>query len=59
MITKQQLEDMRKVSNYTDQLLDIVDNWEEFTRSDLQGVLEALVRNIINNERQSWTTIKK
>jgi len=50
---------MRKVGKYTDQLLDVVENWEEFTTSDLQGVLEVIVRNIINEERQVCNTIKK
>ncbi len=36
-----------KVQKYSDKILEIIDNQEDFTRSDLQGVVEALVMNII------------
>jgi hypothetical protein len=35
---------------YESELLDIIDHAEDFTRSDLQGDVMALVRNISHNE---------
>lgn len=38
-----------KQSQYEDEILDIIDHADEFTRSDLQGVVSALVMKILNN----------
>lgn len=34
-------------SKYEDEILDLVDNRDKFTRSDLQGVVSALVNKIM------------
>lgn len=39
--------DPRLTSEYEDEILDIIDNSDEFTRSDLQGVVSALVNKIM------------
>jgi hypothetical protein len=43
--------DLEKLSgsecDYSDQILEIIDNVDSYTRSDLQGVVEALVRKIM------------
>ena len=41
------LEELR----YTDAILDIIDNRDEFTRGDLQGAVAAVVMNIIRETR--------
>jgi hypothetical protein len=38
---------MREECDYSDQILEIIDNVDSYTRSDLQGVVEALVRKIM------------
>lgn len=38
---------VKLISNYSDEILKIIDNQEEFTRSDLQGTIDALVIKII------------
>ncbi len=43
MMTKRQL----MHAEFEDRILDIIDNAEDFTRSDLQGVVMALVMNLI------------
>ncbi len=35
-------------SKYEDEILDLIDNQDEFTRSDLQGIVTALVNKIIS-----------
>lgn len=40
-------ETVLKESQYVDEILDVVDHADDFTRSDLQGVVEALVRKIM------------
>jgi hypothetical protein len=39
------------VLNYSDKILDIVDNRDEFTRGDLQGAIEAIVLTIIRDSK--------
>ncbi len=34
-------------SKYEDEILDLIDNQDEFTRSDLQGIVTALVNKIM------------
>jgi len=34
-------------SKYEDEILDLIDNQDEFTRSDLQGIVTALVNRIM------------
>lgn len=38
-----------KQSQYEDEILDIIDHRDEFTRGDLQGVVSALVMKIMDN----------
>lgn len=33
---------------YEDEILDLIDNQDEYTRSDLQGIVTALVNKIMN-----------
>lgn len=35
-------------SKYEDEILDLIDNQDEYTRSDLQGIVTALVNKIMN-----------
>lgn len=35
-------------SKYEDEILDLIDNQDEYTRSDLQGVVTVLVNKIMN-----------
>jgi hypothetical protein len=39
------------VSKYEDEILEVVDNQDEFTRSDLQGAIEAIVLKILNERK--------
>jgi hypothetical protein len=40
--------DIQKVrTRYEDEILDLIDNQDEFTRSDLQGIVSALVQKIM------------
>lgn len=34
-------------SKYEDEILDLIDNQDEYTRSDLQGIVTALVNKIM------------
>ena len=36
------------ISKYEDEILDLIDNQDEFTRSDLQGIVTVLVNKIMN-----------
>jgi hypothetical protein len=35
-------------SEYEDEILNLIDNQDEFTRSDLQGIVTVLVNKIMN-----------
>ena len=35
-------------SKYEDEILELIDNQDEFTRSDLQGIVTVLVNKIMN-----------
>lgn len=39
--------DPRLTSQYEDEILELIDNQDEFTRSDLQGVVTVLVQKIM------------
>lgn len=39
--------DPRLTSRYEDEILELIDNQDEFTRSDLQGVVTVLVNKIM------------
>ena len=45
-------EQMLKFSKYENEILDLIDNRDELTRSDLQGAVSALVRKIANNYKK-------
>jgi len=51
MISK---EKMQIVNEYSDEILELIDNREEFTRSDLQGIVEALVMKILKDGGKKW-----
>ncbi len=38
---------VKLINQYSDEILKIIDNQDEFTRSDLQGVIDALVIKIL------------
>lgn len=40
-----------KIMKYSDKIMEIIDNQENFTRGDLQGAIEAQVMMIINESR--------
>ena len=40
-----------KMLKYSDEILEVVDNQNEFTRSDLQGRIEAIVLNILTERK--------
>jgi hypothetical protein len=44
-------------SAFEDELLELIDNRDEFTRSDLQGIVGALVRKIIDATIEEATKI--
>jgi len=39
---------VKLIRKYSDDILNIVDNQDEFTRSDLQGAIDAIVINILH-----------
>lgn len=39
------------VNKYSNEILEVIANRDEFTRSDLQGVVEAIVMNIVNEQK--------
>ena len=39
-----------KAIEYENDILELIDNQDEFTRSDLQGVVSALVKKIMENK---------
>ena len=45
--------DQIQVLNYSDKILEIIDNREDFTRGDLQGAVEAVIMNIITESKNS------
>lgn len=44
--------DVLQVLKYSDLILEIIDEQEVYTRSDLQGVVEAIVIKIITETRK-------
>lgn len=38
---------VKMTSGFSDEILNIIDNSEEFTRSDLQGAIDAIVIKIL------------
>lgn len=47
------IESVRVINKYSSEILDVVYNQNEFTTSDLQGVVEAIVRNIYEEGRKA------
>lgn len=43
-------EEIRKQLNYENEILDLIDHRDEFTRGDLQAAVEALVKRIMQDE---------
>ena len=50
---------LTRVSKYSDKILNIIDNRDDFTRSDLQGVIEAIVIDIISVNEKSKVDVRK
>jgi hypothetical protein len=46
--------DPRDVMKYSDAILEVVDNQDEFTRSDLQGAIEAVMMNILIDVQKKY-----
>jgi hypothetical protein len=46
-------EEILKVMRYSDEILEIIDNRDEFTRGDLQGCVEGIVNKIIEDTKNS------
>ena len=42
---------MKDLNKYEDKVLELIDNQNDFTRSDLQGVVSATVHEIYNADR--------
>lgn len=43
-------EELKKQMAYSDEILDIIDHKDDYTRSDLQGVVEALTSKIMKGQ---------
>jgi len=41
-------ETVHLINELSDDILEVIDNQDEFTRSDLQGIVQAIVVNILN-----------
>ena len=48
-------EKQKTIWEYTDQLVDIANHWNDFTTSDLQGTIEAVVMQVYDAGRGSKT----
>ncbi len=46
-------------SKYEDEILNLIDNQDEFTRSDLQGIVTVLVNKIMGNGYKIVSNQKK
>jgi hypothetical protein len=44
-------EELLKVMEYSNEILEIIDNRDDFTRSDLQGIVDAIVHKIITETK--------
>ena len=44
--------DPRLTNEYENEILELIDNQDEYTRSDLQGIVTALVNKIMNRGYQ-------
>jgi hypothetical protein len=41
------VEEMRRADKYENEILEVIDNKDDYTRSDLQGRISAIVLNIM------------
>ena len=41
----------KEVLSWSDEILDVIDHADEYTRGDLQGVIEAIVMKIIRETK--------
>jgi hypothetical protein len=44
------IEEMRKAGNYENEILEVIDNQDDYTRSDLQGRILGIVLNIMRGQ---------
>ena len=46
------IEELKLLNEYENEILEVIDNQDEYTRSDLQGRVGAIVLNILNKGKQ-------
>jgi hypothetical protein len=39
------------INKYANEILEVIDNQDDYTRSDLQGRVDAIVMNILNEKK--------
>jgi hypothetical protein len=44
------VDEMRKADKYENEILEVIDNLDDYTRSDLQGRITAIVLNIMRGQ---------
>ena len=44
------VEEMRRAGKYENEILEVIDNQGDYTRSDLQGRISAIVLNIMRGQ---------
>jgi hypothetical protein len=44
------VEEMRRAGKYENEILEVIDNQDDYTRSDLQGRISAIVLNIMRGQ---------
>jgi hypothetical protein len=51
-MNQQEFNQLKKEMDYTDKILDIVYNRDEFSTSDLQGAVQAIVHTILKEAKK-------
>lgn len=46
------IEEIRLLNEFENEILEVIDNQDEYTRSDLQGRVGAIVMNILNKGKE-------
>lgn len=52
-------EEILRNSRYEDEILEVVDNQDNYTRSDLQGRVGAIVLNIVRESKSNEELVKR
>lgn len=42
------MKNQEKINQYTEEILNTIENKDNLTQSDLQGIIEAIVMNLVN-----------